>query len=228
MERKKILVVTAHPDDESYGMGGAISLYSKTHDVFLVVASNGEKGQCCCLKENLDFGEMRKKELLNASSVLGISDVTFLNLPDGELCNNIYKEMIHGIKNAVIKYAPDIIITIEPNGWTGHIDHMAISMAARSVFDNTQNIKELWFFCFSSSQRAKVEPYFMTHDNEKVQIHFPRGYEPNEISLALDISSVLNKKIKAIDCHISQKNSAGSRFEEICKENIENYLIIKK
>ena len=40
---KKILVVCAHPDDETLGMGGTIALHTKRRDkVYVLILSEGE------------------------------------------------------------------------------------------------------------------------------------------------------------------------------------------
>ena len=44
-EQKTLLAVLAHPDDESFGMGGTLALYaSRGARVFLVCATRGEVG----------------------------------------------------------------------------------------------------------------------------------------------------------------------------------------
>ncbi|MEJ5225942.1 MAG: PIG-L family deacetylase, partial [Anaerolineales bacterium] len=42
---KTILAVLAHPDDESFGMGGTLALYARQgHNVYLICATRGEAG----------------------------------------------------------------------------------------------------------------------------------------------------------------------------------------
>ena len=71
---KTILAVLAHPDDESFGLGGTLALYaSKGYDTYLVCATRGEVGTVD--EEHLngfkDIAELRTAELNRAAKILG-------------------------------------------------------------------------------------------------------------------------------------------------------------
>ncbi len=66
MSPKTLLAVLAHPDDESFGVGGTLALYaSRGVDVYLVCATRGEVGQADeeHLKGFASTGDMREAEL---------------------------------------------------------------------------------------------------------------------------------------------------------------------
>jgi hypothetical protein len=70
---KTILAVLAHPDDESFGIGGTLALYSrKGYETYLVCATRGEEGSMD--EEHLngykDKAELRTHELQNAPNTL--------------------------------------------------------------------------------------------------------------------------------------------------------------
>jgi LmbE family N-acetylglucosaminyl deacetylase len=82
---KTLLAVLAHPDDESFGLGGTLALYaSKGYDVYYVCATRGEAGTVDeeHLKGFKDTAEMRTNELMRAAKELGLKDVFFLGYRD--------------------------------------------------------------------------------------------------------------------------------------------------
>lgn len=77
----KILIIAPHPDDESIGCGGLISLYPSQIDI--VVMTDGSRGDI-----NKTLKEMkiiRKQEFMNALEKVNINSYVFLDYPDGEL-----------------------------------------------------------------------------------------------------------------------------------------------
>ena len=82
---KTLLAVLAHPDDESFGLGGTLALYaSKGYDVYYVCATRGEAGTVDeeHLKGFKDTAEMRTAELMKAAQALGLKEVFFLGYRD--------------------------------------------------------------------------------------------------------------------------------------------------
>jgi LmbE family N-acetylglucosaminyl deacetylase len=86
MDPLKLLVVFAHPDDESMGMGGTLAKYSAEGvDTHLVCASRGERGWAGPEEQNPGLsilGQIRTQELENAVKELGMMGLYFLNYAD--------------------------------------------------------------------------------------------------------------------------------------------------
>ena len=77
----KVLVICAHPDDETLGPGGTLSLHAiKKDKVSVLIIADGETS-----RESHSKIEIRQKQAVQACSILGISDVEFLNYPDQKL-----------------------------------------------------------------------------------------------------------------------------------------------
>ncbi len=218
-----VLGVFAHPDDEAFFTGGTIATLAQDHDVYTICITNGDAGENSLDKsdsEQLSLEEIRKAELLEAAKILGIKKTFFLGYKDGTLSNNLYHEIAGKIKNLVDDLKPEILITFEPRGVTGHIDHVATSMITSYVFERAKSVKELWYFCYTEEQRKKVKEYF---------IYWPPGYGESEISKKIDIESIWETKVRAMHAHASQRHDVDrilSRFENLPKE--ENFQIIKK
>src|SRR5215211_874740 len=85
----KLLVVFAHPDDESMGMGGTLAKYSAEGvETYLVCATRGEKGWFGPEEQNPGLhalGQLRAQELENAVDELGMKELYFLDYVDGEV-----------------------------------------------------------------------------------------------------------------------------------------------
>ena len=80
-ENDRILILSPHPDDESIGCGGLLSLYGSQCDV--VVMTDGSRGDI-----NIPQSEMkriRREEFLKAISHVAVRNYRLLDYPDGEL-----------------------------------------------------------------------------------------------------------------------------------------------
>lgn len=213
---KPVLVaVFAHPDDEAFGPAGTIALYSKTHDVYLLCATKGEEGG-----KNKKIAQIRQNELLSSAKILGVKKVFFLGFKDGTLCNNLYHKLASKMEQKLRLLRPEILITTEPRGVSGHIDHITVSLATTFVFKKLKSIKTLMYYCIDKKAAAHMEHYF---------IYFPPGYSKKDVDKVVDISDVWNQKTSAINAHKSQKEDAKTilkRNEGLPGE--EYFLILNK
>lgn len=192
---KPVLVaVFAHPDDEAFGPAGTLALYSKTHDVYLLCATKGEEGG-----KDKKIAQIRQKELLASAKILGVKKVFFLGFKDGSLCNNLYHKLAAKIEEKFKELKPEIVITFEPRGISGHIDHMVISMVTTYVYKRLKFISKLLYYCILDEEKRNIDNYF---------IYFPRGYKRSDLGKITNIKDVWETKLKAMRVHISQKHDA--------------------
>jgi LmbE family N-acetylglucosaminyl deacetylase len=86
-----LMAVLAHPDDETFGMGGTLAKYADEGvDVYLICATRGEVGE---MDEEFLQGfnspaERREYELRCAAKNLGIKEVIFLNYRDSGMAGS--------------------------------------------------------------------------------------------------------------------------------------------
>jgi LmbE family N-acetylglucosaminyl deacetylase len=151
MEHSKILLaVLAHPDDESFGMGGTLALYaSRGADVHLICATRGEAGTVD--EEHLNgfdsVSELRESELRCAAAHLGLKSVSFLDYrdsgmpgseanghPDAQI-NHPIDEIAGKVVGHIRALKPDIILTFDPIGGYHHPDHIHIHSATVMAFE---------------------------------------------------------------------------------------------
>lgn len=217
--RKTIVGIFAHPDDEAFGPGGTLAKLSKTYDVYLLCATKGEVGKSSGQTKKL--GEERAKELRRSAKILGVKKVYFLGFIDGTLSNNLYHKLASRIKKYLEKLKPQTLITFEPQGVSGHIDHITVSMATSFVFWKLPFIKNLWQFCrLYSKERFEKQDYF---------IYFPKGYNISEIDKIVKTDNVWETKVKAMMCHKSQLHDIKRILKFVEKMPKEEYfLVIRK
>jgi len=126
---RTILVVFAHPDDESLACGGTIArLADAGARVVLLCATRGEKGTVSdpSLVGTEDVGSVRSRELHEAAKVLGISDVLIFDHPDGDIRWADVPALHVEIVLAIQKYKPDGVITFGEDGLYWHLDHIGV------------------------------------------------------------------------------------------------------
>ena len=151
---KTILAVLAHPDDESFGLGGTLALYaSKGYDTYYICATRGEAGTVdeVYMKGFKDIAEMRTDELMRAAKELGLKEVFFLGYRDSDMPGNDANQHpdaqinhpVDEVAGRVVKYIrdlkPDIVITHDPIGGYKHPDHIHIHKATKLAFEKADD-----------------------------------------------------------------------------------------
>lgn len=151
---KKILAVLAHPDDESFGLGGTLALYAgRGVETYYACATRGEAGSADeeHLKGYKDIAEMRTDELMRAAKELGLKEVIFLGYRDSGMpgmeanrhLNALINHPVEEVAGRIVKHIraikPDIVITFDPIGGYRHPDHIHIHKATVFAFANADN-----------------------------------------------------------------------------------------
>ncbi len=221
---KPVVGIFAHPDDEAFGPSGTLAKFAKEgRDVFIICVTRGEAGRNLSDKTN-DLKDIRAEELEASAKVLGVKEVIFLDFKDGTLSNNLYHEVAQKLQELLEKIEPEILITLEPRGVSGHLDHIAVSFIATYVYKKMPSIKELWYFCLTQ----EAQKVTMKHLGDYF-VYFPPGYKKEDISKTVDVSSVWEQKTSAMAKHESQRPDVKANLkicEELPKE--ENFIILTK
>ena len=154
MSKQTLLAILAHPDDESFGMGGTLALYaSRGVDVHLVCATRGEVGEVApeMMEGFNSIADLRESELRCAAGILGLKGVYFLDYRDsgmpGSLDNTHPKalaaqpldEVAANLECYIRELKPQIVLTFDPYGGYGHPDHIAIQRATVLAFEQAAN-----------------------------------------------------------------------------------------
>jgi len=146
---RTILVVLAHPDDESFGMGGTLALYaSQGASVHLLCATRGEVGKVdpAYLKGFESIAALRESELRCAAKQLRLRSLVFLGFRDSGMAGSPHnghpdafiRQAVAEVAGHVVKHIrnlkPNVVLTFDPSGVYGHPDHIHIHNATVLAF----------------------------------------------------------------------------------------------
>ena len=149
-KRPVLLAVLAHPDDETFGMGGTIAYYARRGvDTYLICATRGEAGDMdpALLQGYDSIAERREAELRCAAGKLGLRKVIFLDYRDsgmpGSPDNSHVRALVaqprervaEEIARHIRQLKPQVVVTFDPIGGYHHPDHIAIHQATVRAFD---------------------------------------------------------------------------------------------
>ena len=130
VDGRNVLIVFAHPDDESYGPGATLAgLAARGARLTLLTFTRGElstlgvgEGGVAAGPEEL--AEIRERELQHAAAELGVADLRLFRYPDGGL-SEVPREELEGLVLAALdELEPVLVVTFSPGGISGHSDHM--------------------------------------------------------------------------------------------------------
>ena len=252
---KKMLLVFAHPDDESFFSAGTVAKYvARGWQADLISATRGEAGSRGSLTDSVTpLGEIRQKELEAAGAIIGLSSIVFLGYHDGTLSNLNAGELEDKVYREMKKYRPDVVITFETTyGISNHPDHNKIGLAATFAFQKyagetenpralgrravqklnleealtTVNLPKLYYVCLPESI---VEFLKKEHILPSVSLGSPwSGVPDNVVTTVIDIKKYRNKKIKALRAHPSRSADVERllSYEKVPVLNQE-YLILR-
>lgn len=152
MWKRRLLISFAHPDDESFGLGGLIAKYVDDRvDVYLICATNGDVGTISpeLLNGYRSAAELRLAELDCAARKLRLKQVFKLGYKDSGMMgspanndpdslwyvwNHEPDEVTRRVVAVVREIKPQVVITFNRYGGYGHPDHIAIQRATSEAF----------------------------------------------------------------------------------------------
>ncbi len=216
---KKLLVFTAHPDDEQLAAGTMYENHKAGGKTFLVCVTAGEKGRSHLKYHISDAGlkRLRKNELLAAAKVLHINKVIFLGLPDAGLRAKekiLYKKCYAITK----KLKPEYILSFGPDGISGHWDHITVGKIARKV---AKQLKiPLAAFTFSNAMRTRLKKQFFLNRRKFGAYAGVPKHRKGDIIIAIDAKV----KRRAMSFHKSQFGDRGL-FPELPKRVSDKFFL---
>ena len=194
-----ILVISAHPDDETLFAGGTLTMYvNEGHSIYILETTRGEGGEVgdppLATPETL--AAVRELEVRNAAEKLGAADIFFLPFVDPHMeIDGIPRHIdvpIETFAAAIDEYIkiinPNLIITHGSNGEYGHPQHIYTHQATLLALNNHSPEISLmsWSAWFEPAERERV----LNQD------------DPADI--VRDVTQWLDTKIEAARCHKTQ------------------------
>jgi len=126
---RSVLVVCAHPDDESFGLGAVLSTLARNGSRITVLCfTHGEASTLGSVDG--DLATIRASELATAGGVLGVSRVELLDYPDGALTAAPIDDLAGHVHRLAHEVDADLLLVFDRGGITGHPDHQRATDAA--------------------------------------------------------------------------------------------------
>ena len=223
----RLLVVFAHPDDESMGMGGTLAKYAAEGvDTYLVCATRGERGWSGPDEQNPGpgaLGELRTRELENAVEILRMKGLYFLDHLDGDVDQADPAEVIAKIVTHIRRIMPQVVVTFPPDGNYGHPDHIAVGQftsaaivcAADADYKDSENfapyrVSKLYYMVDSEDFVKLVAPFvgemtFPVDNRSRGEVAWKDWLITTRISMAEHCHAAW----RAVRCHQSQLPTLG-------------------
>jgi len=171
---EKILVVTPHADDETFGMGGTIISHIEHGDsVKIIITSDNVTSIPDATLRTSEKRELRERECREAMGIFSVFDFEFLRFSDKNLASSAFLERLSFL---LIENQPDVLYL--PSIFDNHLDHRVVNLQIVRTLSKTEMPKplirgfEVW------------NPLPANHNN--------------------NISANIKKKITAIRCYKSQ------------------------
>lgn len=203
MSDYRLLIAYAHPDDESFGLGGLIARYVKQGvDVYLICATNGDVGTVSpeMLNGYKSVAELRLAELECASQKLGFKQVFKFGYKDSGMMHSETSQdpdclwqaprdsVAHRVVEVIRHVKPQVVITFNKYGGYGHPDHIAIQRATTDAFHLAGNANYL------TAGLSPYQPQKLYYSNIpttylRIMINWMRlrGQDPRRLGVNKDI-----------------------------------------
>lgn len=136
----RVLCVVAHPDDMEYGGSAAVAHWTaRGVEVFYLLLTAGEAG--IRGRPPQEVGPLRASEQRRACEIVGVDDLTILDLPDGLLEPDI--ALRRRIARHVRRVRPDAVVgqpwNLEVPWGLNHVDHRAAGIATVDAIRDADN-----------------------------------------------------------------------------------------
>jgi LmbE family N-acetylglucosaminyl deacetylase len=202
-----LLVVLAHPDDESMGTGGLILRHSRADiEVNLICATRGEKGwggkPPGARRE--DLSRIRTAELEAAATALAISGYELWDYPDGGVEDSNQAEITTRIGERIARLEPVAVVGWGPDGAYGHPDHIALGRCTDAAVAAAPDAARPTLY------HVAIDAPLADAYRAAMSLNGPDGgalplVVKDHVDLVLELTpEEVQMKLRAIDCHESQ------------------------
>lgn len=197
---RRVMVVIAHPDDESFGLGSVLTAFADAGARLKVYCLT--RGEASTL--HLVAGELsaiRQRELSTAATILGVSEVHMGEHPDGALAG-VGPSLTEEVERAARQWRADGLVVFDRDGVTGHPDHAAATAAARGAAARLGLPVLEWTLPADVADRLNLE----------LGTGFT-GHPPDEIDVVLPVGRT--RQLRAIAAHASQAAPASPLWRRL-------------
>jgi LmbE family N-acetylglucosaminyl deacetylase len=199
MKGKTILLFTPHPDDDAFCCAGTLALLAQNGNrIHVVIYTNDDKGSYDPDMTSERLARIRKSEEEAGNATIGIpsQNLLWLGHHDGMLEYVSSVGLVEQVTGIIRKYRPDVVLTVDPGAGSVRWHKTDHRMAALNTLDAIRAAE--WHLYFPNQRLQQgLEPW---HVPELLFFYVLDG----DANVWVNIDSVLDKKIAASLCHVSQ------------------------
>jgi LmbE family N-acetylglucosaminyl deacetylase len=187
--------VVAHPDDAEFSSAGTIRKLAKEGKrVVIIQVTSGDRGSTDRNATPEGMAATREAEEREASALLGVAQLVFLNEPDGAVVPDL--SLREKITRMIRTHRPDVLVTHDPfRPYALHPDHRAVGMATHdAVYPTARD-----HLYYPEHLAAGLEPH------KTAEIWYFGADQPDRY---VDITATFDDKIQALRKHKSQVGEA--------------------
>lgn len=215
---RRMMVVTAHPDDEASSFGGSLCLYQERGVETCVICLT--PGQAAtyrgAARTDQELVAIRREEFAAACRLLKVSRGIVLDYPDGQLHRLEMQRVVSDLVLRIREFQPQVLLTFDPGGGvTGHTDHSMASVFATLAFHWAGRSNR-----FPDQLNASVVPHRIQKLYHATADFGLAGRPPVTLAPAtttIEIGKYLTAKLEAFRAHTSQQ-PLWAVFEEFARK----------
>ena len=206
LSMQRMMVVTAHPDDEASSFGGSLRLYRERGVETCIICLT--PGQAASYRggarNDQELGTMRREEFAAACRILQVSNGIVLDYPDGQLHRLDMQRVVSDLSLRIRQFRPQVLLTFDlAGGVTGHTDHTMASVFATLAFHWAGRSNR-----FPDQLSESLTPHRTEKLYHATADFILPGRQPVSLPPAttiIDIGPYLETKIEAFKAHTSQQ-----------------------
>jgi LmbE family N-acetylglucosaminyl deacetylase len=215
----------AHPDDETWAVGGPYALLvPKGVHAAVWTATRGQAGEIAdgsgATRQTLP--EVREAEERAAMAVVGVTDVELGGFVDGRVADADPADLVGAVQRALERVGPDVVVTMEPGGVTSHPDHMAVSAAVQAAFaayaqSPSPREPRLYYWGVPVSLMTRFRDLAAEQGVElpgEDDPYGPRGTPDERFTCWIDTSSVTEQVWRALEEHRTQADPSRAMLRQ--------------
>jgi LmbE family N-acetylglucosaminyl deacetylase len=220
---KKLLCVTAHPDDEAWAFGGALLRYREcgvgTHVICLTRGGAGTYRATA--KSSDEQMKLRAQEFAAACRVLKVIQADLLDYPDGGLARVNFLEAVGDLSGRIRAAKPDVVITFGTEGTvTAHPDHSLVALFTTAACHWAGRPDRFAEQVQQGLGPHRVEKLYYLTTGEIWPERPP--ISPPPITTTIDVREFVEAKVEAFKAHLSQEPLLAG-YERVLRSPYEYY-----
>ncbi|GHF69998.1 PIG-L deacetylase family protein [Deinococcus ficus] len=215
--RPTLLAVFAHPDDEAFSVGGTLTHYARRGvRVVVACATRGEAGKITVPGMTVDdLGAQREQELRDACRALEIEEPVFLGFHDSgrfertrhddplALMNASVLDVEARVRDVIAQLEPDVLVTFDPHGGYGHIDHLQIHRATTAAYFSSGHLpgggpQRLYYTALTAAAAQGLSRMGQDLDPQLY------GVSEGTVAVRMDVRAYAGNKKAALAAHGTQ------------------------